>query len=92
MTVVEKICEMVRALPAEQAAEVLTFVESVQAQHKEKKEDGLPDDLDELDKMTWPEFVRAVAGSWGDNFPTLEEIRAGEDQDIPRERREWRFR
>ncbi len=80
MTVTERICEMVQALSDEQAAEVLTFVESVQAKPKEKHKDGLPDDLDELDKLSWPEFVEAVAGSWGKDFPTLEEIRAGEKQ------------
>lgn len=85
MTVVEKICELVQTLPEEQAAKVLTFVESVRAQQQEKAKDSLPDDLDDLDKLTWPEFVRAVAGSWGDDFPTLEEIRAGEGQDAQRE-------
>ncbi len=80
MTIAEQIYEVVLTLSDEQATEVLTFVESVQAKPKEKHKDGLPDDLDELDKLSWPEFVNAVAGSWGKDFPTLEEIRAGEKQ------------
>ncbi|MCA9437292.1 MAG: CopG family transcriptional regulator [Candidatus Omnitrophica bacterium] len=32
----------------------------------------------------WPDSVRELAGAWSD-FPTDEEIRAGEGQDAPRE-------
>ena len=82
MTVTEKICEMVQALPEEQAAEVLTFVESVHAKHRDTKKEY---SKEEMDAMSWPELVDALAGSWGDDFPTLEEIRAGEGKDSPRE-------
>jgi hypothetical protein len=32
----------------------------------------------------WPESVRRLAGAWPD-FPTLEEIRSGAGEDLPRE-------
>lgn len=32
----------------------------------------------------WPESIRRLAGAWAD-FPTAEEIRAGEGADLPRE-------
>ncbi len=85
MTIAEQIYKIVLTLPERKAAEVLTIVESMQTEPEQKDRDNLPDDLDELDRLSWPEFVQAVAGSWGDDFPTLEEIRAGEGQDAPRE-------
>jgi hypothetical protein len=33
----------------------------------------------------WPAWVAELAGSWSDDFPTLEEIRAGVPPDLPRE-------
>ena len=34
----------------------------------------------------WPESLRELAGSWtDDDFPSLEEIRAGMGEDAPRE-------
>lgn len=33
----------------------------------------------------WPPEVLALAGSWADDFPSLEEIRSGQGQDVPRE-------
>ena len=33
----------------------------------------------------WPESIIALAGAWGDDYPSLEEIRAGGGQDSPRE-------
>lgn len=32
----------------------------------------------------WPEEVRLLAGAWAD-FPEVEEIRAGQGEDVPRE-------
>ncbi|MFN2355665.1 MAG: CopG family transcriptional regulator [Desulfopila sp.] len=34
----------------------------------------------------WPEDIVKLAGSWGKgDFPSIEELRANSDQDIPRE-------
>lgn len=32
----------------------------------------------------WPESIKRLAGAWAD-FPTAEEIRSGEGEDLPRE-------
>lgn len=32
----------------------------------------------------WPESIRRMAGAWAD-FPTAEEIRSGQGDDLPRE-------
>jgi hypothetical protein len=84
MTVAEQIAEqvygLVRGLSAAKAAEVLKYVESVSVQSTDKESDALPDD------KSWHELLESLSGAWkDDNFPTLEEIRAGEGQDVPRE-------
>ncbi len=84
MTVAEQIAEqvygLVRGLSAEKAAEVLTFAEFVSEQNREQESDALPDD------RSWHERLKSLSGAWkDDDFPTLEEIRAGEGQDVPRE-------
>lgn len=33
----------------------------------------------------WPKDFVGLAGSWGDEFPTIEEIRSNSGQDCPRE-------
>jgi hypothetical protein len=39
-----------------------------------------------VDSLTpWQELVYSLAGTWAEDFPTLEEIRAGEGEDILRE-------
>ena len=32
----------------------------------------------------WPESFRKLIGTWGDDFPELEEIREGLGEDVPR--------
>ncbi len=40
----------------------------------------------ERTSSTWPVAVRDLFGSWGDDdFPSLDEIRAGLPEDLPRE-------
>ncbi len=34
---------------------------------------------------TWPDEVRNLAGSWGSDFPSLQEIRSAKSKDIERE-------
>lgn len=33
----------------------------------------------------WPSSIARLAGAWGDDFPTLEEIRGEEQAEVPRE-------
>jgi hypothetical protein len=33
----------------------------------------------------WPESFRRLIGTWGDDFPELDEIRSGLGEDVPRE-------
>jgi hypothetical protein len=76
MSIAEQIYALVKALPQEQASEVLTFVEFVR--HKERRS------TDAIDSASWEELVFSLAGSWADDFPGIEDIR-GTGQDVQRE-------
>lgn len=42
--------------------------------------------IQEKTATRWPESLARLAGTWsGDDFPSLEEIRAGVGEDVPRE-------
>ncbi len=41
--------------------------------------------IEEKTTTEWPQDVVELAGSWKDDFPTIEEIRSGVGQDSPRE-------
>ncbi|MBD1823886.1 DUF2281 domain-containing protein [Cyanobacteria bacterium FACHB-DQ100] len=77
MTIAEQIYAIVKTLPPEQASEILAFAEFVQSKHSIRVEDA--------QEMSWADLVKSLAGAWADDFPTLEEIRAGEGQDALRE-------
>ena len=85
MTVAEQIYEIVQGLSEKRASEVLTFAKFVFSQEHPVPERPLESEPLEADSMTWAELVDSLAGSWGNDFPTLEEIRSGEGQDMPRE-------
>jgi hypothetical protein len=76
MSIAEQIYALVKSLPPEQASEVLTFVEFVR--HKELLSTGA------IYTSSWEELVFSLAGSWADDFPSLEDIR-GVGQDVRRE-------
>lgn len=79
MTVAEQIYELVRALPEEKAAEVLTFAESIRAKQTSEKSAA-------ADQMSdWHRFLDSIDPADWDDFPTLEEIRANQGEDAPRE-------
>lgn len=84
MTIAEQIYEIVRTLPEAQAAKVLTFVESVQAKQDETAELASEEKSDDEKMAEWHKLLDSISGTW-DDFPTLEEIRATEGQDAPRE-------
>ncbi len=82
MTILEEIYAIVKSLPQEQAREILTFAEFIQTQHQ-----NADNAIATLDNSTpWEELVYSLAGTWAEEFPTLEEIRADLGEDILREK------
>ncbi|MGD1901367.1 MAG: DUF2281 domain-containing protein [Geitlerinemataceae cyanobacterium] len=82
MTEVEEINEIVRSLPDDRVQEVLLFARTVLKKHE------LDTDTPEekaAQQAEWHELVQSMAGAWADQYPDLEEIRAGEVADAPRE-------
>ena len=81
MTVIEQIYAIVKTLPQNQASEILTFAESIRAKYLNGNQS-----TDTVDALTpWQELVYSLAGTWAEDFPTLEEIRAESGEDILRE-------
>ena len=81
MTIIEQLYAIVKNLPQEQASEILTFAEFIRAQHLNAQES-----IAILDTSTpWAELVYSLAGTWTQDFPSLEEIRAELGEDILRE-------
>ncbi|MFK0733667.1 MAG: DUF2281 domain-containing protein [Gloeotrichia echinulata GP01] len=80
MTIAEQIYELVKSLPQEQASEILTFAEFIRAKHL-----NVNQPIGTVAPVPWAELVYSLAGSWGEDFPTLEEIRANPGRDILRE-------
>jgi len=81
MSIIEQIYEIVETLPQEQASEILTFAEFIRSQHLNANQS-----IGTLDTSTpWAELVYSLAGTWVQDFPTLEDIRAELGQDILRE-------
>ncbi|MEG3840538.1 DUF2281 domain-containing protein [Microcoleus sp. herbarium14] len=81
MTVIEQIYAIVKTLPPNQASEILTFAEFIRAKYLNGNQS-----TDTVDALTpWTELVYSLAGTWTEDFPTLEEIRAESGEDILRE-------
>lgn len=81
MTVIEQIYAIVKTLPQNQASEILTFAEFIRAKYLNGNQS-----TDTVDALTpWTELVYSLAGTWAEDFPTLEEIRAQLGEDILRE-------
>ena len=81
MTVIEQIYAIVKTLPQNQASEILSFAEFVRAKYLNGNQS-----TDTVDSLTpWQELVYSLAGTWTEDFPTMEEIRAESGEDILRE-------
>lgn len=80
MTIAEQIYAIAKTLPQDQADAILTFAEFIRAKHLNNSQT-----VKNLDELPWSEFVYSLAGTWKDDFPTVEEIRAESGQDILRE-------
>jgi Protein of unknown function (DUF2281) len=79
MTIAEQIYTLVKALPPEQASEILTFAEFVRTKHLSSHSST------ETNPASWSELVYSLAGTWAEDFPDLAEIRADSTPDILRE-------
>lgn len=80
ISIAEQIYELVKSLPPEQASEVLSFAESLYARHTIAHQADKAEASD-----TWTELVDALAGTWKDDFPSLQAIRASSGEDAMRE-------
>jgi hypothetical protein len=80
MTIAEQIYALVKSLPEDQASEILTFAEFIRTKHLNANQP-----IGTVDSVPWTELVYSLAGTWGEDFPTLEEIRTQSGQDILRE-------
>jgi hypothetical protein len=80
MNIAEQIYTLVQSLPQEQANEVLTFAEFIRNKHLNTSQA-----IDTVESVSWAELVYSLAGSWREDFPSLEEIRSEMGQDILRE-------
>ncbi|AFZ58500.1 DUF2281 domain-containing protein [Anabaena cylindrica FACHB-243] len=81
MTIAEQIYAIVKTLPQDQADEILTFAELIRAKHLNANQTV----NQSANQLSWVELVYSLAGTWKEDFPTLEEIRAESEQDILRE-------
>jgi hypothetical protein len=81
MTTAEQIYTLVKALPQEQASEILAFVEFIRTKHSITHQ--LSNSADT--STPWPELVSTLAGAWADDFPSPESIRTDIGQDVLRE-------
>jgi hypothetical protein len=79
MTIAEQIYTLVKSLPQDQASEILTFAEFIRAKHLNPHQI-----VNSVDSVPWSELVYSLGGTWGEDFPDLEEIR-GDSEDIVRE-------
>ncbi|MEB3180085.1 MAG: DUF2281 domain-containing protein [Nostocaceae cyanobacterium] len=80
MTIAEQIYELVKSLPQDQASEILTFAEFIRAKYQDANQP-----IATVTAVPWVELVYSLAGTWGEDFPTLDDIRTELGQNIPRE-------
>ncbi len=81
MTIAEQIYSLVKSLPQDQASEILTFTEYICTKNLAADQPIATEEA----QVPWDELVGSLAGAWADDFPDLEDIRAGVGQDILRE-------
>lgn len=87
---IDKIVSKLQRLPVSQLQTTLEFVNSLHelGDHSVSMPDDSemsPEEIDRQQKQAaWEAVVQKTAGAWPD-FPTVEEIRAGMGEDVPRE-------
>ncbi|MGB3263404.1 MAG: DUF2281 domain-containing protein [Microcoleus sp.] len=77
---IEQINAIVKTLPQNQASKILTFAEFIRAKYLNARQ--FTDTVDSI--TSWQEVVYSLAGTWAEDFPTLEEIRAESGENILR--------
>ena len=80
MTIAEQIYELVKTLPQDKAEEILNFAELICSKNLNSNQL-----VNNSANLSWKELVYSLAGTWKDDFPSLEEIRSEAGQDILRE-------
>jgi hypothetical protein len=80
MTIADQIYSIVNTLPQEQASKILNFAEIIRTSHL-ITDRPIPE---QTDLTAWQGLVYALAGSWGEDFPSLEEI-CSDSEDVLRE-------
>ncbi|MBD2570676.1 DUF2281 domain-containing protein [Anabaena lutea] len=70
MTIAEKIYELVKTLPQDKAEEILNFAEFICSKNLHSNQT-----INDSPNLSWEELVYSLAGSWKDDFPSLEKIR-----------------
>jgi hypothetical protein len=70
MTIADRIYAIAKTMPPEQAQEILNFTEFLRAKYPSDRSSSERDSA-----VNWQEIVFSLSGSWGDDFPSLEEIR-----------------
>ncbi|WP_413172566.1 DUF2281 domain-containing protein [Anabaena azotica] len=80
MTIAEQIYTIVQTLSPAQAEEILNFAEFIRNKHLNTNQT-----INDSSNLSWEELVYSLAGTWKDNFPSLEEIRSSAGADILRE-------
>jgi hypothetical protein len=73
MTIAEQIYAIVKSLPQEKADEILAFAEFIRAKHLKTNQ------INTEDKVPWEQLVYSLAGTWQDDFPSLEDIRKADN-------------
>lgn len=63
MSIAEQIYELVKALPPDEASEILNFAESVRARHLNTSKL-----TNTVTQNAWAELVESLTGSWGEDF------------------------
>ncbi|MFM5888955.1 MAG: DUF2281 domain-containing protein [Dolichospermum sp.] len=80
MTIADQIYALVKTLPPVQAEEILNFAEFIRNKHLNTNQN-----INNSQNLSWEELVYSLAGSWKDDFPSLEEIRSSTGEDVLRE-------
>ncbi|MBE9219506.1 DUF2281 domain-containing protein [Dolichospermum flos-aquae] len=80
MTIAEQIYAIVKTLPPAQAEEILNFAEFIRNKHLNTNQN-----INNSQNLSWEELVYSLAGTWKDDFPSLEEIRSSTGEDVLRE-------
>ncbi|MEM1242181.1 MAG: DUF2281 domain-containing protein [Cyanobacteria bacterium P01_H01_bin.26] len=84
MTTAETVYELVKKLPEDQVKLVMKFVQFLLHEWTLPVVSVSDEPGQSSEQLPWPAFVQSLSGAWSD-FPGIDEIRSGQDQDCHRE-------